>query len=72
MWRLVAPFLRAEAAMARSGWRFVFNPENLGFVATANLGMNMCDDDVVLLKLTPKGAFLMRLHVGPENPPKQK
>ena len=41
--------LRRWQSRARSGWRFLANPRNLGFVATANRGMRETAGDVVLL-----------------------
>jgi GT2 family glycosyltransferase len=41
--------LRAARARCGPRWRFLRNPENLGFVGTANRGMEACDGDVVLL-----------------------
>lgn len=45
----VADVLRRWQAQAVPGWRYLANPENLGFVATANRGMRETAGDVVLL-----------------------
>lgn len=45
----VAAVLAAWRQRAGPGWRFLSNPENLGFVGSANRGMRLCDGDVVLL-----------------------
>jgi GT2 family glycosyltransferase len=44
-----ASVLRRWRAQAIPGWRYLANPENLGFVATANRGMRETAGDVVLL-----------------------
>jgi GT2 family glycosyltransferase len=55
--------LRRWREKAISGWRFVANELNLGFVATANRGCRMTDGDVILLnsdtEVTP--GWLQRL-----------
>lgn len=45
----VAAVLRDWSGRGVPGWRFLSNPENLGFVGTANRGMRLCGGDVVLL-----------------------
>jgi GT2 family glycosyltransferase len=45
----VGEVLRRWQAQAVPGWRYLANPENLGFVATANRGMRETAGDVVLL-----------------------
>jgi hypothetical protein len=45
----VGEVLRRWRAQAIPGWRYLANPENLGFVATANRGMRETAGDVVLL-----------------------
>jgi GT2 family glycosyltransferase len=47
--RETAAVLAAWKAKTLSGWRFLANPINRGFVATANRGMQTCSNDVVLL-----------------------
>lgn len=46
---LVTDLLGSWRDRAGPGWRFVRNPENLGFVGTANRGMRESGGDVVLL-----------------------
>lgn len=41
--------LRAQQGRTGPRWRFLRNPENLGFVRTANRGMRECAGDLVLL-----------------------
>lgn len=45
----VAAVLDRWRQCAGPGWRFLRNPQNLGFVGSANRGMCLCDGDVVLL-----------------------
>lgn len=45
----VADVLDRWRQCAGLGWRFLRNPQNLGFVGSANRGMRLCDGDVVLL-----------------------
>jgi GT2 family glycosyltransferase len=45
----VAPLLGCWKKRAGEHWLFRANPKNLGFVATANLGMKQVQNDVVLL-----------------------
>lgn len=41
--------LRSWGARGISGWRIYRNESNLGFVGTANRGMGLCSEDIVLL-----------------------
>ena len=45
----VARLIRGWRNKGGPNWRFLANPDNLGFVATANRGMRLCAGDVVLL-----------------------
>jgi GT2 family glycosyltransferase len=45
----VGPVLEKWRSRAGEGWSFPANRRNLGFVATANIGMGMASGDVVLL-----------------------
>jgi GT2 family glycosyltransferase len=45
----VADVLRRWKTLAPHCWRFQANERNLGFVATANRGMESCSNDVILL-----------------------
>jgi GT2 family glycosyltransferase len=45
----VAAVLDRWRQCAGLGWRFLRNPQNLGFVGSANRGMRLSDGDVVLL-----------------------
>lgn len=45
----VVPLVASTVRAGGPRWRFVRQPRNLGFVATANLGMRLAHSDVVLL-----------------------
>ena len=45
----VVPFIESVIRAGGPRWRFVRQPRNLGFVATANLGMRLAQTDVILL-----------------------
>ena len=45
----ISPLLQQWSGRAASGWQFHRNAANLGFVGTANLGMELAQGDVVLL-----------------------
>ncbi|MDX1556852.1 MAG: glycosyltransferase family 2 protein, partial [Xanthomonadales bacterium] len=45
----IVPFVEAFMRTPGPRWRFIRQPQNVGFVATANLGMRLAHGDVVLL-----------------------
>jgi GT2 family glycosyltransferase len=57
----VAAVLRRWREKTPASWKFIANPENRGFVGTANRGMQLTQNDVVLLnsdtEATPGGVF---------------
>ena len=59
----ILPLLTACSDQGGPGWRLLAQPVNSGFVASANLGMQSCEGDVVLLNsdTVPAGDWLSKL-----------